>query len=235
VTAENQEPLVTGYEPVLLPLDRGEDGRHRLQPHNLIASWYWVHGEPARPVPLHLLKQALIDGDGYAPAVVEVLDDDDDGKVDESERVLDTKAKAERIRELIEKQGLDLVRVAGEILPLSLHHGVAGEDWALRDCEACHAPESRTTKAFDLASVIPAGVMPALTPGTDARWAGVLQVTPDGGLQYVPQNTQADVFVAGHDSAGWLDVLGVLLLIGTVLGVAGHTALRIRAARQRRA
>ena len=41
--------LITGYEPVLLPRENG-DGSRTLAPHNLVSTWFWVYGEPARPV-----------------------------------------------------------------------------------------------------------------------------------------------------------------------------------------
>jgi len=54
---------VEGFEPVLL-MRRGQDGRNRLAPHNLVTSWYWVVGNPERPLPIDSLALARNSGTG---------------------------------------------------------------------------------------------------------------------------------------------------------------------------
>ena len=54
--------VVTGYEPVLLPREN-VDETISLAPYNLVTSWFWVYGDPERPVPFRNLEAAwLVDG-----------------------------------------------------------------------------------------------------------------------------------------------------------------------------
>ena len=41
-----------------------------LAPFNLITSWYWVHGEPERPVRIEDLQAVYLDGDDYQADVL---------------------------------------------------------------------------------------------------------------------------------------------------------------------
>jgi hypothetical protein len=84
-------PLLSGYEPVLLPRENGS-----LAPFNLITSWYWVYGDPARPVPLRDLQAAWLDldGDGYHAEILAGFDANGDGALNDAELVIDTDAKA---------------------------------------------------------------------------------------------------------------------------------------------
>ena len=74
------ETLINGYEPVLLPrLNGGSD--QRLAPWNLVTGWFWVAGEPARPVSHDALRSALLTGGEHHPALLQALDRDGDGRL----------------------------------------------------------------------------------------------------------------------------------------------------------
>ena len=47
--------LVGGFQPALL-FRQDVDGKARLAPHNLVTAWYWVYGDPERPVRLQILR-----------------------------------------------------------------------------------------------------------------------------------------------------------------------------------
>ena len=64
--------LVTGYAPVLIQR-QNLDGSQKLAPYNLISSWYWVYGEPERPVRLQDLETVFLNGKTYADDVAHLL------------------------------------------------------------------------------------------------------------------------------------------------------------------
>jgi hypothetical protein len=64
-----------------------------LAPYNLISSWYWVYGEPARPVRLQDLEAVWLDGDDYAAEIVTLFDGDGDGRLSPTELRIDSDAK----------------------------------------------------------------------------------------------------------------------------------------------
>ena len=97
--------LVEGFQPALLFRQDG-DGKTRLAPHNVVTAWYWVYGDPVRPVRLQDLKAAWFDGEVVAPDVLAALDADGDGVLAEAELVLDTAAKQEAIATRLAALGL---------------------------------------------------------------------------------------------------------------------------------
>lgn len=229
--------LITGYRPVLLPRENG-DGTTSLAPHNLISAWYWVYGDPARPVPLRLLQEAWLDGDSHAPEIIAAFDADGDGRLAAGELRIDGEEKEAAVAARLESLGLEQPRIVGEVQPYSISHNVATGDWAIDDCQSCHSGESMITAPMQLASYIPGGAMPTILAGNGATFRGELVVGEDGALTYEPstRKTSEDgaesIYVLGHDNLSWVDWFGAIAFAGTLLGVAGHGGLRFFALRR---
>lgn len=224
--------LATGYVPVLLP--RQEiDGRRRLAPHNLVSSWYWVTGDPPRPVGQEDLATALLTGDGYHPAVVRALDRNGDGRLRDDELHLVTPQQADAVRRRLEDIGLDQPRIAAEIQPYGIHHSVTTGTWALRDCGSCHGQSSRLTQPFELASYMPGNVMPQLVGDAPTSLVGTLHQADDGALVYTPSMAVAGMYVLGHDARWWSGGLGLAVVLVVLTGVVAHGSVRwLRRGRQ---
>jgi len=225
--------LVTGYQPVLLPR-KESDGRTRLVPHTLETTWTWWGGSPERPVRPFDLRAALLAGPGvHHRDVLAALDVDRDGSLDPSELRLDAPAKVAAVRARLEAVGIERPRIVGTIEPTGLHHGIVSRE-ATRSCEACHADGSLLARPFEVARYVPSGATTELVADARVWLAGRLVAGADGSLVYEPSPKEAGRYVLGHDDAGWIDRLGLLLLVGTALGVAGHAAARALAARRAR-
>lgn len=227
------EPLLlTGYEPVLLSRENA-DGATALAPFNLITSWYWVYGDPARPVPQRDLQAVWLDGDTYQKDILDAFDANGDGQLDETELVIDSADKKSLIAGRLAARGLENPRITGEVQPYSINHDVARGDWAIKDCDTCHTGDSRINEPILLASYLPNGVLPTLGDGT-LLGNGTLTVNGQGELYYNPNNSvpNGDLYVFGHDSVRWIDLLGALFFVGTLGAVGAHSTLRVRAARR---
>lgn len=232
----SQDPaaLVTGFRPVLLPR-QDLDGRQRLVPHNLVTSWYWVENGPnPRPVRLVDLKAALLAGNRYHPELVAALDADRDSLVSSAEARLDTPEKVEAARRRLLAVGVQDPQIRAEVQPYGIHHGVGPAATATRQCETCHAADSRLGEPLLLASAVPGGVMPELVDPSVVRLAGELRIAAGGQLSYVPSTREASLYVVGHDRWPWVNWLGGIVLAGVLSGVAVHSVLRILAARRGR-
>ncbi len=230
--------LIKGYEPVLLPR-QNSDGSTSLAPHNLITAWYWVYGSPTRPVPLRDLQAAWLDADGYPEDILETFDEDRDGQLDNNELVIDSAEKEGLIAGRLAALGLDDPRIVGDIQPYSINHDVTHSDWAIRDCRTCHGEDSRISATMLLAGKVPGGVMPAFVEGDTVLLDGELVAAESGELYYRPQtSTNSDLktsglYILGHDSVYWIDRLGALIFLGTLIAIAIHGGLRYFAARRR--
>ena len=218
--------LLTGYEPVLLPR-QNSDGGTPLAPFNLVTAWYWVYGDPERPVPLRMLEAAWLDGDEYDGEILAAFDKDSNGRIGGSELVLDDDSKVA----LLAAQGLESPRIASEIQPYSINHNVVAGEWATRECAECHGRESRLTQSLALADRTPGGVTPALTAVSGLVWAGNVQATEDG-LSFQPDTGEASLYVLGHNASVAVDRIGAIAFVGVLLGVFLHGGLRVWAGRR---
>lgn len=227
--ADNDNSLITGFPPTLLPQ---QSSNASLTPFNLITAWYWVYGDPPRPVPQRHLAAAWLNGDQYQPEVLAAFDQSGDGQLDAAELRLDDDAKTTLIASRLAAQGLANPRIQGEIQPYNINHDVATESWAIRDCRACHGGTSRITTATLLAADLPGGVMPAFAQTDQVSWSGELFTGDDGQLYYRPQTRAESLYILGHDSVYWIDWAGILLFLGTFAGVITHGGLRFFAARR---
>lgn len=217
--------LVTGYEPVLMSR-QDVDGNSLVAPFNLVTSWYWVYGDPLRPVRLQDLQAAYLDGAGYAAEVLVAFDQDGSGMLESGELVIDTPEKQALIAGRLEALGLENPQIQAAVQPYSINHNVTTDEWATRDCQACHGSQSRITQSIELASYVPGGVLPEFVPNTNVSVSGELSLAEDGSLVYQPVTEQDGLYVLGHNSVGWVDWLGGLMFLGVLAGVSVHGGLR---------
>jgi len=217
--------LVTGFQPTLISR-QDVDGKTRLAPHNLITAWYWIYGDPARPVRLQDLKAAWFDGKTYAPQVLAALDTNRDGALAEAELVLDTPAKQNVIATRLAALGLATPRIAGDVQPYAISHNVTDSEWVTRECTACHGDASRLIQPFTLAATGPAGVTPTLRTGGNASLSGDVRIGAGGVLRYQAAPDRDGLYIFGHSRIAWVDWFGLLAFIGTLAGVAAHGGLR---------
>lgn len=222
--------LITGYEPVLLPR-QNSDGSAPLAPYNLITAWYWVYGDPERPVPLRDLQAVWLEGDNYEPHMLQVFDTDHDGRLSTTELVIDTPAKEALLATRLAERGLPNARIVGEIRPYSINHNTATGEWATRDCRTCHAEESRITQAIALSGSAPGGVTPTFVNSGGTAVRGDI-LNQDGAFFFKPATASDDeaipsIYIFGHSSVYWVDWLGIFLFVGVILGIVLHSSLRL--------
>ena len=218
--------LLTGYQPVLLP-EKDQAGSKRLEPYNLITSWYWVAGDPPRPVPLRDLQNAYLEDGKYLPGVTARFDSDGDGLISKTELRIDNQEKERFIKTRLQQLGYSNPRIKGEVQPYSISHTVTTGEWALKDCRSCHGSQSRITAPIKLANYLPGGVQPQFVEGTNLSLTGSMVETENGTLAYQPGTDQENLYVLGHDSSRWIDLFGSLLFAAVLLGVLGHAGLRV--------
>jgi thiosulfate reductase cytochrome b subunit len=225
----NIATLITGFAPILLPQQRVEGGAP-LTPFNLVSSWYWVYGQPERPVRQIDLKAAWLDGDNYRADVLAAFDHNADGVLDDRELRLDTPEKVDLIKQNLAALGLDKLHINAEIQPYRISHDVTNGEWATKDCATCHSSGSQIAAPMKLASYLPGGVAPQFFGDEKIAHVGRFITAADGSLSYQPDVAGQGLYVFGYSSVQWIDWLGVLAFIGTVLGVMGHAGLRYYAA-----
>jgi thiosulfate reductase cytochrome b subunit len=218
--------LLIGYEPVLIP-QPDTTSKMVLAPHNLITTWFWVYGNPPRPVRVADLESAYFENVNYHPGIILRFDENEDGLIDSSEMIIDNSAKEEFIKERLSLLGLSNPRIRGEIQPYSIHHDVASSGWALSDCRDCHGEGSRITQPIKLASYQPGDVVPEFVSGTGRNLEGNLNRGEDGALFYYPTTIPENLYIFGHSRLVWLDRLGLGIVAAISLGVIGHGGLRI--------
>ncbi len=224
--------LVTGFEPVLLARESA-DGHSRLAPHNLVSSWFWVHGTDPRPVPYRDLEAVWLGEEGgYDAEIMDLFDENSDGWLVDGELVIDKEEKESLIAGRLAARGLVDPRIEAETRAYSISHNVTHGEWATKDCQACHAEDSRLAAPMPLSDRKPGGIAPTFI-GRNADVIGGNIVSNEAGhLFYEPDLAANGLYVLGYSSVSLIDTLGALLLLATILGVGVHAGLRFFAARR---
>jgi hypothetical protein len=128
---------------------------------------------------------------------------------------------------------VDNPRIKGEIQPYTLSHGVVTGEFALHDCLACHSFNSRISEDIELSDHIPGDVIPEMVKDSQVKLYGDIS-NEKGTLVLKPSINPDEIYVHGTDRPMWLDILGILIVIGSVFGAAGHGGLRILASKKRK-
>jgi len=220
------DTLITGFEPVLLQREN-VDGNRQLSPYNMITSWYWIYGDPPRPVRIDDLREVWFDGNDYHAEVLAVFDVDGNGALDSKELVIDNAEKESLITGRLIGLGLENPRIIGEIQPYSINHTVTNGDWVTKDCKACHSDDSRVTQPFLLASYMPGNEVPEFVQDSNTVFSGELYTTDDGELYYKPISGEDGLYVLGHDNVVTVDLIGGFIFLGVLVGIFVHGGLRV--------
>lgn len=218
--------LVTGYEPVLLNRTN-IDGDTLLAPYNLITSFYWVYDDAngnKRPARLIDLEAAYLENNNYAADIVTAFDSNTDGNLSVSELTIDSPAKEETVKAKLAALGLKNPRMEGMVQPYSINHNVTQGKDAVNDCKACHNEESRISQPIKLADYAP--VMPVFDVDNNVNGSGEIITGKDGALYYQPMPAKDNMYIFGSSRVSWVDWLGALMFVGTLLGVSAHGTLR---------
>jgi thiosulfate reductase cytochrome b subunit len=212
----------------LLVLRPGSDGVARLSPVNLVTRYRWITRPSGVEVPSEQVAAVLLEGGDYAPAVVELFDADHDGRVSERELRLDSTRKTRVVAGRLAAAGVADPEVQGVVESHPLAHGVSSRDRALRDCDACHAGDSRLAQPYAVTPYVAGGVGPRPPGGGGLDLGGLLANAPDGGveLRRQPGSAPGGLHVLGHSRQARTNLLGFLLFAAVTLGVLVHGAAR---------
>jgi Ni/Fe-hydrogenase b-type cytochrome subunit len=228
------DSLIHGFRPAMLARDN-VGGERKLAPFNLVSSWYWLAGEPQRPVSRDALRAALY-ADGFLHTdVLRALDGDGDGRLQGEEWQLDTEERAEAVRRRLEASGLASVRMAAEVTAYPISHNVVNGQWATRDCRRCHGADSLLGAPFPLADYTPGGLQPVLMASDGPVGIGAIgQIdrTAGGGASLRPDAHSEGYYILGLHSVPWVDLAGLLMFFGIVAGVSVHAVARYLARRK---
>jgi thiosulfate reductase cytochrome b subunit len=238
VERRDGEPLnaatIRPFRPLLV--DHVEaDGARRLAPVNLVSRWRWVDGEDGQDLPYDRVAQSFVEGGAWAPAILDAFDADRNGRLDDGELRLDALVKTGVVRARLRALGVQDPRIEGTLEVVPLAHGVSTKDRALRDCDACHAKDSRLAETFAIAAYLPGGTPPRPEASPRAEVAGVLAPTPDGGLVLETASGLASkrLHVLGYSREGLTNTIGFALFLAVFGGVLVHGLVRVALRRRR--
>lgn len=103
---------------------------------------------------------------------------------------------------------------------------MVGRDWAIRDCQTCHAESSRFSQPFDVSSFTPSGAELSFVSDTNTIFAGDLITAEGGSITFQPIIGKQGLYVFGHDNLDWVDKLGGLTFLSVLLGIVLHGGMR---------
>jgi len=226
------DSLIHGFRPAMLARDN-VGGKRKLAPFNLVSSWYWLAGDPPRPVTREELVDALYSNGRLHSDLLRALDIDGDARLSDAEWRLDTPERAEAVRARLESSGLASPRLAGEVTPFPISHNVVNGRWATRDCRLCHGADSVLGAPFALAGFLPGGVEPVMIGAANPGRLGTVAAAAGGGATFLPDTRSEGFYIIGLDGSDWVDYAGLAMFFGIVLGVTVHGVARYVARRRR--
>ena len=158
----------------------------QLTPFNVVATWRWADAD-GKPVPVAKVRAARLDGGKYRSDVLQTLDANQDGKLDDAELRLDTDAKVGLIAAKLVAAGVKGPKIAADARPYAIRHGVVDAYRARRACDACHKTpaEGGVAQFASLGRYLPGGVMPELTKVPGVTLDAKIERAEDGGVKIV--------------------------------------------------
>jgi len=226
------DSLIEGFRPLILPRANAE-GDFRLAPFNLVTTWYWSAGEQAMPISRENLEQAIFVNGEYHPDLVAAMDANGDGQLSAAELRLVDEVSVTAVRKRLEANGLTDLQIRGEVTPFSISHNVVNGQQATKDCSNCHDRDSVLAASFSLSDYLPGNVQPQ--PGSYAgiKLSGEVTNGSAGGANFLSDNRSAGFYIIGLHAESWVDLLGVLMFLGIILGVSVHSIARFISSRRR--
>ena len=211
------------------------DGVRRVAPVNLVSRYRWVSRLDGADVPFETVARAWLAGGTHAPDVVAAFDVDRNGRIDEAELRLDTAQKTELIAGRLRTLGVEDPVVVGDLDVHPLAHGISTRDRALKNCNACHAEDSRLADDYLVASYLPGGSPPRPPDGARVVLAGVIAPSSTRGARPAagPRGRARGLHVLGHSRQAWTNRIGFLSFLAVLLGVTVHGGLRYALRRKR--
>lgn len=204
------------------------DGSRRLTPVNLVTRFRWVSRPSGAEVPAEKVTAAFLENGDYAPAIVELLDADKDGRLSDRELRLDTQRKASLVAGRLAAAGVKDPEIEAKVDVHPVTHGVSSRDRALRDCDACHAGDSRLAENFPVAPYLAGRVGPPPPSSGSIDLAGTIVSNASGGIELERHAGTAPggLHVLGQTRQARTNLLGFLLFAAVTLGVFAHGAVR---------
>lgn len=222
------EAPVTGFLPAYITTT-DKNNNPQIRPTNLITGVYWFDKVKQRPLYTWQVRQALFshqDSDGtwiYRPEILRAFDQDKDEILIPEEGVYDTPQKIALVREFLQKYaGIADPELRIEVVPWAMSHSTVGKGQAVKECTSCHAANSMLHRPMDLAEALPQNV-PIYYRGAEQP------VVRYGGKQPVFDNRPllAGFYIIGNSRISWIEWLGWLSVIGTLMLVLIHSSLRV--------
>jgi thiosulfate reductase cytochrome b subunit len=226
------DSLIEGFRPIILPRANAE-GDFRLAPFNLVTTWYWSTGDQAMPVSREQLEEAIFVNGAYHPDLVTAMDANGDGQLSGAELRLVDEASVSAVRNRLEAIGLTGLQIRGEVTPFSISHNVVNGQRATRDCSVCHDRDSVLAASFSLSDYQPGDVQPQMGSYTGVKFSGEVTTGSAGAANFLSNNRKAGFYIIGLHAESWADLLGVLMFLGIILGVSGHSIARYVSSRRR--
>jgi len=226
------DSLIEGFRPLILPRANAE-GDFRLAPFNLVTTWYWSTGDQAMPVSREQLEEAIFVNGAYHPDLVAAMDADGDGQLSGAELRLVDEASVSAVRSRLQAIGLTGLQIRGEVTPFSISHNVVNGQRATKDCSLCHDRDSVLAASFSLSDYQPGDVQPQMGSYAAVKLSGEVTTGSAGGANFISDNRSAGFYIIGLHAESWVDLLGVLMFLGIILGVSVHSIARYISSRRR--
>lgn len=212
----------TSFSPFLYP------DEEQLKPYNFVTHWTWLDKSNHAKIDKQILANIFSpQEDERKQQLLAVFDVNKNGILENSERRLDTQDKLNFIKNQLKASGSKEPQITGKIHAYPVGHGIIRGKNVVRNCSFCHSKKSRLDDDIPLGLILPGRNTPQFDKsGEHLRKYSRFDNT-DTHFRLQRDFSKSNFYVFGFSRDQWPDILGILSLVLTLLGIGIHAGIRI--------
>ena len=214
---------ISDFVPYMLP-----SSDSKIKPFNLVTEWSWVKtGAKERVSNDVLMKVQNPEEDSEKIKLLSIFDSGNNGKIEQSEWILDKTEKYEYFKNRLSSILKEEVEIRGEIHIYPVQHGVLRGKPVIRECSGCHSSNSEKFGEINAGAKLPGRKIPEFSKSAKVHLNALEISEKNEGFTVRADMSKAGFYIFGNSRQKWADILGLALFGLTAAGVLLHAGLRL--------
>ncbi|MBN2693448.1 cytochrome b/b6 domain-containing protein [bacterium] len=207
-----------GYTPFLLVENK------KIKPVNVVTEYFWSDND--KKITSDELGKAIFENGEYKKDFISLFDSNKNASIEKEELKIDTENKKNYIVGELKKIGFKNPILISKQEAFPVNHQILRGEYAQKECGACHGTSSRFSDKLALTTFNP----PIDKFDTPSSLLGLISQNGDK-IGY--KNGLKGIYIPGFSRNRFVNALGPLIILLTLLGVFGHATIRFLTRKKR--